>query len=193
MDSGGIITVIGGVRSGKTSWTEKQAILLADAENSRLIYIASGVALDEEMKNRINRHKVDRMNQQWITIEQPVDLMSCTHKLQPSDVVVWDCLTTWLTNELMQRFDETDKKSQLSVQETIQKELYTFINWIKANLLTCFIVSNEVVSEAVFEEELTAVYQKMIGELHQSLVAMSKKAIEMEAGIPLVRKGAYPV
>ena len=194
MDTGTIITVIGGVRSGKTSWTEQQAVNIASTQTGRLVYLASGVAFDEEMTTRINRHKEDRLNQQWITIEQPVDLMSCTKKLQPGDIVVWDCLTTWLTNELIHTMDEKQSKvSQAMLEQYIKKELQTFISWATANLATLFVISNEVLSEKAFEEGFTAVYQKMIGELHQSIVSSSEIAIEMEAGIPLIRKGAYPV
>lgn len=66
----------------------------------RLIYIASGVALDHEMEKRIVRHQADRraQNIQWLTIEAPYDIANTLHKLADGDVVLWDCVTTWLTN-----------------------------------------------------------------------------------------------
>ncbi|KIL52698.1 bifunctional adenosylcobinamide kinase/adenosylcobinamide-phosphate guanylyltransferase [Jeotgalibacillus campisalis] len=185
MAAGRIIIVIGGVRSGKTSWAEQTALQLAKDKNRRIVYLASGVSVDEEMKNRINRHQLDRRNENWMTIEQPVNLTEATKKLQNNDVVVWDCLTTWLTNEYI-KYDNS------SVNFSPENDLITLIEWAKKRLDTLFILSNEVLQEPVFTEGMTAHYQKKIGGLHQTAVRVSSIAIEMEAGLPLFRKGEWP-
>ncbi|TDL32976.1 cobinamide kinase [Jeotgalibacillus sp. S-D1] len=191
MAAGRIITVIGGVRSGKTSWSEQEAAFLAEKENSRLVYLASGVAFDKEMIERIERHRADRTGR-WHTVEQPVGLSAGTKKLHANDVVLWDCLTTWLTNERMHCEPATELE-EAAFQTYIHTELSAFIHWAKQNLSTCIIVSNEVLHEPVFKDGMTAHYQKQIGELHQWLVTVSDVAVEMEAGIPLIRKGEWQV
>ncbi|KIL49717.1 bifunctional adenosylcobinamide kinase/adenosylcobinamide-phosphate guanylyltransferase [Jeotgalibacillus soli] len=191
MASGAIIIVIGGVRSGKTSWCENQAIHLSQKTNRRLVYIASGAAFDDEMKKRISRHKEDRIHFEWITIEQPVDLFSCTKKLHEGDIVLWDCVTTWLTNELILPRGNSEAWTDHTELARIYNELVHFVEWAKKHLHTCFIISNEVLGEDVFTEGLTAIYQQMTGELHQWLVTNSQAAIEMEAGLALVRKGEW--
>src|SRR4051812_43140725 len=98
---GGKLTFIsGGVRSGKSSYAERLLVVGAAAAKGRLVYIASGRAVDEEMKWRIDRHKLDRAEEAWLTIEQPVDLEKVLPFIQQNDFVLWDCLTTWLANEL---------------------------------------------------------------------------------------------
>ncbi|PPA69663.1 bifunctional adenosylcobinamide kinase/adenosylcobinamide-phosphate guanylyltransferase [Jeotgalibacillus proteolyticus] len=185
-----ILIVIGGVRSGKTSWSEEQSIRLAKKENQRMVYLASGVAFDQEMKNRISRHQLDRSSEQWITIEQPVQIMESVSGFEEGDVVLWDCLTTWLANEWMESgiFSGGDANEATS---RLTRELISFIDWARDHLTALIIVSNEVLSEPVSKNKATAAYQKAIGELHQTLVGMADTAVEMEAGIPIVRKGEW--
>ena len=191
MAAGIIITVIGGVRSGKTSWSEQEAEAFQIAHNERrLVYLASGVAFDKEMNDRIARHQKDRGKERWVTIEQPVKIGQAGESLQQGDVVVWDCLTTWLANESM---DRSEALTGAQFRSYLHHELDSLIQRAKSNLSICFIVSNEVLHEPVFEEGMTAHYQKNIGVLHQWLVQQSDVAIEMEAGIPLIRKGKWPV
>ncbi|MGD7042942.1 bifunctional adenosylcobinamide kinase/adenosylcobinamide-phosphate guanylyltransferase [Jeotgalibacillus proteolyticus] len=184
MAAGRMITVIGGVRSGKTTWAEQAALHRAREYNRRLVYLASGVGVDAEMRSRIERHQRDRSKDHWLTIEQPVNLIEAIDAINPNDVVVWDCLTTWLTNELI-RHDHKDRLFSLMDEWT------EWANCIKQKVDTLFIVSNEVLMEPVFTEGMTAVYQKKIGELHQAAVSISDIAIEMEAGLPLIRKGEW--
>lgn len=189
MATGRMITVIGGVRSGKTSWCEQKVALLAAKENTRLVYLASGVAFDKEMIERIQRHQSDRTGK-WHTVEQPVGLAEGIQKLHANDVVLWDCLTTWLTNERL-KWEPATELEEEAFQAYIHTELSAFIHWAQQKLSALFIVSNEVLGEPVFKDGMTAQYQKHIGELHQWLAAISDVAVEMEAGIPLIRKGEW--
>ena len=62
-----ITFVIGGARSGKSSFVLNEVSKL---EGPRA-YIATGEALDDEMHDRISRHKEDR-GPEWSTYEVPV-------------------------------------------------------------------------------------------------------------------------
>ncbi|XRD26585.1 bifunctional adenosylcobinamide kinase/adenosylcobinamide-phosphate guanylyltransferase [Lysinibacillus fusiformis] len=69
-----LIFITGGVRSGKSHFAEQAAIQYFQAQPStekRLKYIASGIALDDEMEKRIDRHQADRLAQpiKWLTVE----------------------------------------------------------------------------------------------------------------------------
>ncbi|WP_404405445.1 bifunctional adenosylcobinamide kinase/adenosylcobinamide-phosphate guanylyltransferase [Jeotgalibacillus malaysiensis] len=175
---GTVTVVIGGVRSGKTGWAEREALKRQDETGSNLVYLASGVSFDQEMQERIERHQRDRENEQWLTIEQPVDLPEAIKNIPERAIVVWDCVTTWLTNELMRE----SKKAQ------ILHDLSYFIESVRVQA-DLYIVSNEVLCEPVFIEGFTSVYQRLIGEIHQMLVKESNCAVEMEAGLALIRKG----
>lgn len=175
---GTVTIVIGGVRSGKTGWTEREALGRQHETGGNLVYLASGVSFDREMKERIERHQRDRENEEWLTIEQPVDLPKAVRKIPERGIVVWDCVTTWLTNELMRG----SEKAQ------ILHDVSYFIKSVRMQA-DLYIVSNEVLCEPVFIEGFTSEYQRLIGEVHQLLVNESNCAVEMEAGLALVRKG----
>ncbi|AJD92386.1 hypothetical protein JMA_30690 [Jeotgalibacillus malaysiensis] len=175
---GTVTVVIGGVRSGKTGWAEREALNRQKAIGGNLVYLASGVSFDREMKERIERHQRDRADGRWLTIEQPVNLPEALDQIPERGIVVWDCVTTWLTNELMRG----------SERAQIFHELSYFIKSVRMQA-DLYIVSNEVLSEPVFIEGFTSVYQRLIGEIHQMLVKESNRAFEMEAGLALIRKG----
>ena len=61
--------MLGGARSGKS----RHAQILAMATPPPWIYVATAEALDEEMGERIAKHKAAR-GEGWSTIEAPIDL-----------------------------------------------------------------------------------------------------------------------
>ncbi len=85
---------IGGARSGKS----RLAQAAAEAMNGSLVYIATAEALDEEMTDRIERHRADR-GPRWRTVESPIDLPATIVREAVDDaILVVDCLTLWLSN-----------------------------------------------------------------------------------------------
>ena len=59
-----IILVTGGARSGKSGFAES----LCKARNNSTAYIATSVAFDDEMKERVRKHQESRP-QEWQTYE----------------------------------------------------------------------------------------------------------------------------
>ena len=179
--------ISGGARSGKSSYAER---LLTNQTAGRLVYIASGVASDEEMKQRINQHKEDRRHANWHTIEQPKNLHEVLPFLKPGDLVLWDCLTTWLANELYEGYEDgTPCVHRPGCLENKQKQLLHTIQKMKEVVAHLVIVSNEVLDEWPQYEEETEIYRQTIGTLHQQIVNVADNAIEMDHGIPIVWKG----
>lgn len=106
-----LIFITGGVRSGKSHFAEQAALQHYEAQActaKRLLYLASGIALDHEMEKRILRHQADRQAQpiQWLTVEAPYVISEVFETLQDGDVVLWDCVTTWLTNAFYEGYDK---------------------------------------------------------------------------------------
>ena len=179
--------ISGGARSGKSSYAER---LLVNQPAGRLVYIASGVASDSEMKQRIDKHKEDRKDANWQTIEQRVNLHEILPFLKPGDLVLWDCLTTWLANELYEGFEQgTPCVHRPGCLEQKQQDLLHTIKEIKEVVAHFVIVSNEVLDEWPQYEEETEIYRQTIGELHQQIVELADTAIEMDHGIPIIWKG----
>lgn len=189
MVRGKLTFISGGVRSGKSAHAEK--ILVDDAVTSgnRLVYIASGTATDMEMEKRIIQHQVDRSEFNWTTLEQPTRLEEVIPSIQPGDLVLWDCLTTWLANELYEGWETgTPCIVKAGCIEQKVEELHTTIQKILGTASQLVIVSNEVLDDVPPSNEETEVYRKWIGQIHQQLVARAQTAVEMEYRTPIYWK-----
>lgn len=95
-----LVLVGGGARSGKSNF----ALQRATTSSMNLIsktFIATAERSDDEMTERIDRHRSER-GADFITIEEPLDLAGAIEKSEPGIVIV-DCLTVWLSNLMSQR------------------------------------------------------------------------------------------
>ncbi len=61
---------------------------------------------------------------------------------------------------------------------------------IKNRVSTMIVVSNEVLHEPILDNELVFTYGRLLGQIHQQLVKEADQAFLVEAGVPLVMKGA---
>ena len=184
-----LIFITGGVRSGKSHFAEQAAVAHYQNESlrkKRLVYVASGVATDGEMEKRILRHREDRRAQgvSWHTIEAPYDVNVTFSQLVAGDVVLWDCVTTWLTNAFYEGFDTgspcVEKPGCLEVKLQIMKEAVVTLLEKK---VTLFVVSNELFDEPPYASEEVELYRQLLGKLHQWFVSVANEAYEMNYGI----------
>jgi adenosyl cobinamide kinase/adenosyl cobinamide phosphate guanylyltransferase len=90
-----ITLLIGGARSGKSSL----AVDIGhrhDAAGIPVSYIATAPAVDDDMAERIERHRAERPAS-WNTIEEETDLLGALAKVDVGLVII-DCLTLWTSN-----------------------------------------------------------------------------------------------
>src|SRR5712692_6526007 len=93
-----LVLIIGGARSGKSSFAEQ----LAASSGRPVAFIATATAGDDEMRERIARHRASR-RRQWHTLEEPLDLSGAARRASElADVLLLDCVTLWLGNVLSQ-------------------------------------------------------------------------------------------
>lgn len=172
-----MIFITGGVRSGKSAIAEKYARQLGEIKT--LYYIATGVSFDDEMKNRIIRHQQDRENQNanWNTVEMQVEVPVAIGQLSNEAVVLFECVTTWLSNVLY-TYERKNKNREYidNCIGSMQKQLLT---WRKQGA-TIIVVSNEVLDELPSQYEEVNLYRKLLGELHQWIVQNSDEAYEVQ-------------
>ncbi|TSI03352.1 bifunctional adenosylcobinamide kinase/adenosylcobinamide-phosphate guanylyltransferase [Lysinibacillus sp. BW-2-10] len=178
---GKVVFITGGVRSGKSAFAERYAIEHMSSTRNSLVYIASGVAFDQEMEQRIQRHQQDRLSSpyQWKTIEVRDDFHPQLMTFTEMDIVLWDCITTWLNNVLF-KTEKLHDEERLSRINTYITELKTYIKRWKENKVIIMIVSNEVLDEPSSNYVEVNLYRKLLGELHQWIVAMCDEAYEMD-------------
>lgn len=172
-----MIFITGGVRSGKSAYAEQRALALGN--DKHYYYIATGVAFDEEMKKRIMRHQEDRMQQasHWTTVEMQAVIPQHIQLLSSDAVVLFECVTTWLSNVLYLSEQEKNRSEYIKrCIESLQKQL---LNW-QVQGVTIIIVSNEVLDELPSTYEEVNHYRKLLGHLHQWLVQHSHEAYEVQ-------------
>jgi adenosylcobinamide kinase/adenosylcobinamide-phosphate guanylyltransferase len=166
------VFVLGGARSGKSSFAER----LASGSGLVRHYIATGRAWDAEMADRIAHHKAER-GHAWTTHEVPVDLVSALRSVDhPGNVVLVDCLTLWLTNLMME-------------ERALAPEFAALADHVGQAKATLILVSNEVGLGIVPENRMARDFRDHAGRLHQSIAAKARDVYFVAAGLPLKMKG----
>ncbi|MBE1555745.1 bifunctional adenosylcobinamide kinase/adenosylcobinamide-phosphate guanylyltransferase [Sporosarcina limicola] len=189
MVRGKLKVVIGGVRSGKSAYAERFLIEEVQRDGGRLVYIASGTATDSEMQERIDRHRLERVTTDWTTIEQPMKLEEVLPAIRQGDAVLWDCVTTWLANELYAGWDfGTPCIGDPDCMEQKEVRLFETIESLLTEAAHLVIVSNEVLDELPSMYAETRIYCEWLGRIHRKLVSIADTAIEMDCGIALYWK-----
>ncbi|WP_264740981.1 bifunctional adenosylcobinamide kinase/adenosylcobinamide-phosphate guanylyltransferase [Cytobacillus firmus] len=188
MAEGSLIFISGGVRSGKSSFAERTAAGLAIKTEGKLHYIAAGKAYDPEMEARIQRHQDDRDKSglSWTTWEKSSALEEISGNFNNQDIILFDCLTTLLNNEL---FRAEDVWRNREFQENLSSDILRAITEIRKKCSSLVVVSNEVLNEPIGKNELVITYSKILGTLHRNIVDMADEAYLVEAGIPIQMKG----
>ncbi len=183
--------ISGGVRSGKSTFAEKLA--LSHSEATGIVhYVATSIVYDEEMNKRVKRHQEMRKSHPacFITHERPVHIEGIIEQFEKGDVVLIDCLTTLLSNELFQGWErgEENWKDEQKRREINERLMQTF-QTLQNNEVIVILVSNELVNDYLPKDASTFYYLQMLGMLHQQIVSLSDYAILVEGGIPIYKKG----
>ena len=142
------------------------------------VYIATAQAFDDEMRDRINGHKIAR-GDGWRLIEAPMTAAETLGQVGAGEVALLDCATMWLTNQLLA---ETDLEQAVT-------ELMNAIRTCPGDLV---IVSNEVGLSIVPETALARRFRDEQGALNFKLAALSDLSVLVAAGLPLLLKGNLP-
>jgi adenosylcobinamide kinase/adenosylcobinamide-phosphate guanylyltransferase len=186
--------ILGGARSGKSSFAEKQAKYHEKNEQSQVYYLATAQSLDGEMSARIKQHQAQRPDH-WPLTESPIELANAIKQLivkhqhqhqskseQGSSITILvDCLTLWLSNCLC----SPDKNSW---QQEKQQLLNVLIDYEKSSQVNLLLVSNEVGHGIVPMGELSRDFVDQAGWLHQEIAAIATEVDFIIAGIALSLK-----
>ncbi len=172
MPSASIEFVLGGARSGKTRF----ALDLAEASPLSPFYVATGTAFDDEMRDRIARHREER-GPQWSTIEEPLELAAVITRDSGADrILLVDCLTLWLNNLM---YADRDLLAATGVLCTALAE----------SAGPVILVSNEVGLGIVPENALARSFRDAQGRLNQTIARIATRVTFVAAGLPLRLKG----
>jgi len=160
--------ILGGARSGKS----RHAQSLAEAFDGDLIFIATGEAYDDEMAERIDRHRADR-GPRWNTIEAPIALGDAIRAhAAPDRLLLIDCLTLWVSNLMHAGRDIGDATDDL-------------IAAMRDARGPVILVSNEVGLGIVPDNALARRFRDEAGRVNQAVAAAANEVSFVAAGLPL--------
>lgn len=169
-----IYLITGGSRSGKSSY----ALKLANQYAGKRIFIATAIPFDDEMKERIKKHKEERNG--FITIEEPIDLKKAIKSIpEDTDVAIIDCLTVWIGNLMHCRKEN----------KNWHQEIDDFLCMLGSPPCNMIIVSNEVGMGIVPENRLARKFRDIAGILNQKTAQRAQNVILMISGIGIYIKG----
>jgi adenosylcobinamide kinase/adenosylcobinamide-phosphate guanylyltransferase len=178
---GKLILLLGGARSGKSSYAEK----LACQGDGQVAYIATAEGLDTEMVSRIKNHKKTRPSQ-WVTFEIPRSVGDTFRQyIAQTDLVILDCLTLLVSNLLFHPANAEHEIDEQEATRVINKEISELFALIKGNEATWIVVTNEVGLGLVPPYPLGRVYRDQLGWVNQQLAAVADEVYFMVAGIPV--------
>ena len=195
--------ILGGQRSGKSRRAELLARdWLAQSPAHKAVMIATANAWDDEMRERIARHQLDRAERVpgMTTVEEPVNLGEAvqTHS-KPQTIVVVDCLTLWLTNLLMPHEDAENsskntkegqkRASNKYLDQEVRAQAATLLIAIKNASGPVILVGNEIGLGVIPMGRETRAFVDALGRLNQDVAAVCERVTFMAAGLPLTLKG----
>lgn len=185
--------ILGGQKSGKSRRAELLARRwLAASDAHRAILIATGQAHDDEMAERIARHRRDRAARVpgMATLEEPLLLAEKIAGLSRAQtLLVVDCLTLWLASRLLPLLahESVIGEAMLAACEAQAQRLADAVAGAPGPVI---LVSNEIGLGVVPLGRQTRVYVDALGLLNQRLAAACERVTLVAAGLPLVLKGA---
>lgn len=155
-----LVVYVGGARSGKS----RLAVERAAAEGTSVVFVATGEAGDEEMAERIARHRAERPAG-WQTVEEPLELARALRAASPDATVIVDCLSLWVAN---------GGRDAAAVEAAAARVALTIA------------VTNEVGLGIVPDNALARAYRDDLGRVNATWVAAADEAYFVVAGKTLL-------
>ena len=160
-----LIFIAGGARSGKSRKGEELAKSLAGS--AKPIFIATAEAVDEEMTSRIKKHQDDR-GSAFELVEEPKNLTKVLKEVDTDATVLVDCLTLWLSNNMMGEGTDTNQ---------------SVIDAARARKGATIFISNEVGEGIVPMHPVSRQFRDLSGIMNQEFARASDKVYFMKFGI----------
>jgi adenosylcobinamide kinase/adenosylcobinamide-phosphate guanylyltransferase len=176
--------ILGGVRSGKSAFAEKLVRKLGQPT----LYLATGLATDGEMAERIRRHRGARPSS-WVTVEEPLDLAGRLEAAlagpEAPGAVLIDSLDVWLGNLLLEHQDQAAEALCSLALSGVDRLLEV----CRCSPAAFFLVSSEVGLSLVPPYPLGRRFQDILGLVNQKVASAATQVYLVVAGIPMELKG----
>jgi len=186
--------ILGGQKSGKSRRAEALAQRwLAQSGAHQAVLIATAQAWDDEMRARIARHQADRAERLpgLRTLEEPLQLARAiqTHS-RPDTLIVVDCLTLWLTNQLMPIDAPQGDASVVPDKPDLINKMHVakLLDAIGQACGPLVLVGNEIGLGVIPLGAQVRAFVDALGLLNQGVAQVCQRVTLMAAGLPLSLK-----
>lgn len=169
----GLVLLLGGARSGKSAL----AVRWGRAYDGPVVFVATGWAGDDEMRQRIARHRAERPTG-WQTVEQPRDVVTAVRNAAPNALVIVDCLTLWLAN-----LRDTPEPDILAQTDAL-------ISTARGRGAPTVVISNEVGWGIVPADPATRRYRDLLGQINARVAQAADRSLLLVAGLALPLQAA---
>jgi len=180
--------ILGGARSGKSRYAQSLC-----HSSAQVIYIATARAdegtSDQEMRERIARHRADRPAG-WQTLEEPLDLPRAVRAAPVEAILLIDCITLWISNMMWELKGQTFAAQEEEILARIDDLVASTRQRAESasSVGEVILVSNEVGGGLVPEHQLGRAFRDLQGFANQRLAQSADRVILIVAGLPLFLK-----
>ena len=181
------ILIIGGARSGKSRFAVELALKLGEP----VLFVATALAGDEEMRHRIEEHQRSRPAA-WSNLEVTTHIGSqIEQKIGEAQVVIVDCITLLVNNIFSHYTDQTGKQINAPlIEKELMAETDELVDCINHIDVSFIFVTNEVGLGLVPANRLGRLYRDLLGRANQILAQHADEVYLMVAGLPVPVKSA---
>ncbi len=173
--------ILGGARSGKSAF----ALRLAEKAGKRVVFAATAEAGDEEMRERIERHRRERPDQ-WRTLEARIEVgKAIRREVGDADAVVVDCVSFLVANVMGEVGEDAS-----AVEERVGREIDDLLSAFADGAASFIVVSNEVGMGVVPAYVSGRVFRDALGRANQRLARAADQVYWMLAGLPIEVKAS---
>ena len=178
---GKLILIIGGARSGKSRF----AMELARKSGKSVLFVATATAGDEEMAQRIARHRQERPAH-WRTIEVTTDIGKRIKKeIGEAKLVIVDCITLLVNNIFSEGGYQVTAPEEARLEKRIASEINSLIDCLKGAEATFIVITNEIGLGLVPADKMSRLYRDLLGKVNQMLAQSADEVYLMVAGLPV--------
>lgn len=197
---GRIILITGGARSGKSTYAEARIRELESeaGQGAGILYVATCIADDEEMQDRVRRHRSRRPGS-WRTLEAPEEagrrIMETAVSMPGLAGVLLDCVTL-LVSQCMTRclrdWDAIAPAEADLVESAVNAEVDGLIAAAEGLSCPLILVTNEIGMSLVPEYASGRLFRDAAGRANQVLAAAAGEVVLCISGIPVRIKPVRP-